>query len=90
MHRRFETVICQAGSSGDDDAVYGVSADAEGSFFLAGKTSGSLDGTTLNAGENDMAAGKLDSDGAVLWYWQVLCFPLDQFRSRQSRPRQSV
>ncbi|CAN0083938.1 unnamed protein product [Ectocarpus fasciculatus] len=80
----------QAGASSDDDIVYGVSADAEGSFFIAGKTTGSLDSTTLNAGGEDMAAGKLDGDGVLLWSWQVLCFPLDQFRSRQSRPRQSV
>ncbi|CAM9980650.1 unnamed protein product [Ectocarpus sp. 12 AP-2014] len=60
----------QAGASYDDDAVYGVSADAEGSFFLAGKTTGSLDGITLNAGGEDMAVGKLDSDGVLLWSWQ--------------------
>ncbi|CAN0059164.1 unnamed protein product [Ectocarpus sp. 4 AP-2014] len=60
----------QAGASYDDDAVYGVSADAEGSFFLAGKTTGSLDGITLNEGGEDMAVGKLDSDGVLLWSWQ--------------------
>ena len=53
--------------------TYGVSAGADGSFFLAGATGGSLDGA-VNAGGFDFAVAKISGvDGSVLWSWQVGC-----------------
>lgn len=51
--------------------IYGISADAEGNFFLAGKTSGSIDSAVDNAGEHDHAVMKIDTEGDLLWTWQV-------------------
>lgn len=50
----------------------GVSADADGSFFLAGSTEGSFNGQKENDGFSDMVVAKIDSDGVLLWSWQVL------------------
>ncbi len=64
----------QAGSSAGYDLAYGVSAGADGSFFLAGLTTGSIDDETVNAGGYDFAAMKISGeDGSVLWSWQVRC-----------------
>jgi len=63
----------QAGSNSGYDAAYGVSADAEGSFFIAGITDDSLDGETETVGGYDFAVAKLSGvDGSVLWSWQVI------------------
>lgn len=48
-----------------------AAADADGSFFLAGSTSGSFDGVSMNVGEYDLVVAKIDSDGSLLWSWQV-------------------
>ncbi|CAM9819697.1 unnamed protein product [Scytosiphon promiscuus] len=60
----------QEGSSGSYEVTYAASADADGNFFLAGLTSGSIDGLVDNEGEHDLAAMKIDVNGELLWTWQ--------------------
>eukprot|EP00752_Nemacystus_decipiens_P003778 g3478.t1 len=61
----------QAGSSDGYDFANSVTVDADGNFYLAGVTAGSLDGATVNAGGYDFAVIKISSvDGSVLWTWQ--------------------
>lgn len=52
------------------DIVYGASAAADDSFFLAGATTGVWDAP--GAGGWDMVAAKIDANGSRLWVWQVL------------------
>lgn len=52
------------------DLLYAVSATEDGSFVLAGKTTGVLSGLA-SAGGVDFAAVKLDADGNEIWRWQV-------------------
>jgi len=62
----------QFGSVYGYEAVYGASADADGSFFLAGVTSDSVDGETVNAGGDDFFVAKMSgTDGSIEWFWQV-------------------
>ncbi|CAN0468451.1 unnamed protein product, partial [Scytosiphon promiscuus] len=61
----------QEGSSGSYEAMNAASADADGNFFLAGYTSGSIDGLVDNEGEHDLAAMKIDANGELVWTWQV-------------------
>lgn len=54
--------------------MYGVAALNGGSVVLAGYSEGDWDG--VSSGGQDFAAVELDSDGTVLWRWQViLVFP---------------
>ncbi len=54
------------------EAVFAISADADGSFFLAGSTTGSIDGETVNVGGEDFVVAKMSgTDGSVEWFWQV-------------------
>lgn len=64
----------QAGSYDGYDYARGVSADADGSFFMAGHTDGSFDGETANVGGEDMVVAKIDGDGSLLWSWQARGF----------------
>lgn len=60
------------GDTEGHDIAYGVSADADGSFFVAGLTEGSVDDEFANAGGSDFTVAKVSGvDGSVLWYWQV-------------------
>lgn len=45
----------------------------DGSVILAGNTFGTWTGTSVYSSGTMFAAVKLDSDGAVLWRWQVGC-----------------
>lgn len=58
----------QDGSS-DDDTLKSIAVAGDGTFILAGYTSGDLGGP--NAGETDLVAVKLSPDGDVVWRWQV-------------------
>lgn len=55
--------------SREDDTLKGIAAAGNGTFVLAGYTGGDLGGS--NAGETDLVAVKLSSDGVVVWRWQV-------------------
>lgn len=59
----------QDGASEDHDFARGVSAAADGSFFIADFTYGSWGAT--NVGRSDFCALKIDSEGEELWVWQV-------------------
>lgn len=50
------------------DTAYGVAIDAQGNVFVAGQTSGSLEGTS--AGGQDAFLRKLSSSGVELWTQQ--------------------
>ncbi len=52
------------------DRGYGVSVDGSGNAYVAGLTTGGLDGNTF-AGHVDMFLTKYDSDGAKLWTRQL-------------------
>jgi len=54
------------GSSGDDFAS-SASAGSDGSIYVAGSTSGNLDGQTSNNGSSDAFITKLNSDGSKEW-----------------------
>ncbi|CAN0417589.1 unnamed protein product, partial [Pylaiella littoralis] len=58
-----------AGSSTYDFA-YGSAVSGDGSFYVAGKTSGPFDGAAEIVGWYDMVVAKFDSDGNFLWSWQ--------------------
>lgn len=58
-----------AGSAAAADRAYGVAADADGGAFLAGYTSGTLDGET-SAGDKDAMITRVDAEGAVSWSHQ--------------------
>jgi hypothetical protein len=60
--------IRQLGTSASD-AAYGVETRPDGSVYIAGKTSGALDGSTV-AGDSDLFVAKLDASGALLWLRQ--------------------
>lgn len=60
--------VAQGGTNGSDRLRAAVTGP-DGSFILAGYTSGNWDGT--NSGDEDFAALKLDADGTVRWKWQV-------------------
>jgi hypothetical protein len=49
-----------------DEVFYGVAADSGGAIYVAGSTSGSLDGRP-NAGGDDAFLAKFDSTGTRLW-----------------------
>lgn len=49
--------------------MYDVAAVGDGSVVMAGSTEGSWNED--NEGGDDFAAVKLDSNGSVVWKWQV-------------------
>jgi len=52
--------------SSSDDYAYSVSTAADGSIYIAGSTSGSLDGQ-VNSGKSDAFVSKYNSDGSKAW-----------------------
>ena len=60
--------VAQDGTADDDYAKAAV-ATMNGTFVLAGSTQG--DWNSVNAGDRNFAALKLDTDGNVMWKWQV-------------------
>lgn len=65
----------QAGSTSGFEIASAAAADEDGNFFLAGRTSSSVDGEAVNVGGLDFAVIKLSSvDGSVVWSWQVGSF----------------
>lgn len=62
--------------------------DDDGSFVVAGYTSGAFDG--VSAGSYDFIAIKLDTYGHELWRWQVggkgVSFRLQEVRVRPFNP----
>ncbi len=59
----------QYGSPGDDVAL-DMALDGNDNVYLAGKTNGSLDGTTTASGDDGFLI-KLDADGNPLWTRQI-------------------
>ncbi|CAM9724389.1 unnamed protein product, partial [Sphacelaria rigidula] len=53
----------------ETDRILGAAVLGDGSIVLAGLTRG--DWAETNAGGSDFCAARLDSDGIVLWRWQV-------------------
>lgn len=51
------------------DYIAGISSGEDGSFLVFGRTYGNWTGT--NAGGADFIAGKIDSNGTLVWRWQV-------------------
>lgn len=61
--------MSQGGTSATDEAL-AVVMDSNGNAVVAGSTEESwFSGSAV--GQEDFAAVKLDSDGEVLWSWQV-------------------
>lgn len=60
--------LSQDGTTGND-VVTAVTAERDGSVFLAGSTNGSWDGP--NNGSYVFAAVKLNVNGIEVWRWQV-------------------
>jgi hypothetical protein len=56
-------------ASADSEAAAGVSTDASGNIFIAGDTSGALDGAALGRGDAFLA--KYSSAGALEWTRQI-------------------
>ena len=56
--------------SNSNDAMFGAIALNEGSVILVGRTEGDFVGT--NQGSSDFVAVELDTNGTVLWRWQVM------------------
>lgn len=59
------------GGSDANDRVNTVALAGDGSVILAGSTTGVW--SEDNIGLKDFAASKLDSDGNLVWTWQVNC-----------------
>ncbi|MAE00457.1 MAG: hypothetical protein CMK53_07450 [Proteobacteria bacterium] len=59
----------QLGTSSSDSAS-GVATDSSGNFYVAGSTSGGLDGNT-NSGSSDLFVLKYDSSGTKQWTKQL-------------------
>ena len=59
----------QLGSSSEDKA-YGVATDSSGNVYVAGKTTGGLDGNT-SAGNSDLFLVKYNSSGTKQWTQQL-------------------
>lgn len=57
------------GSASAADRAYGVSGDGAGGAYLAGYTSGALDGET-SAGDKDAMISRVDADGRLVWAHQ--------------------
>lgn len=62
-------VELQDGTTGYDQMA-GAAAGDDGSMILVGYVGGSWAST--HQGSRDFAAAKLDSNGTVVWTWQVL------------------
>ena len=58
------------GGSNKGDWIHGAVALNEGSVILVGGTMGDIIGTNRSGG--DFAAFELDTNGTVLWRWQVM------------------
>lgn len=71
-----ETVLAR--SRGQEDTgdsgsfIRGMTMAEDGSMVLVGYTYGAWDG--VNAGETDLAALRLDTNGTEIWRYQVSCF----------------
>jgi len=61
--------VRQYGSAGDDIA-FGLALDGSGNLYLAGKTTGALDGLTPAVGDDGFIM-RLDTDGNPLWTRQI-------------------
>lgn len=61
--------MLQEGSEGSD-FLTDAAAVADGGVVVTGYYNGTWNGET-SSGETDFAAVKLDSDGDVVWRWQV-------------------
>lgn len=64
------TLCLEQEGSEEDDGIWAVAGGADGSVVLAGYTLGNWNAT--NEGDMDYAVVKLDSEGHVLWRWQVM------------------
>lgn len=53
-----------------DDQAYGVAVDQSGSVYVAGYTTGALDGNS-NAGGGDLFVGKISSSGVKQWTREI-------------------
>lgn len=52
------------------DKLFGAAILADDSVVVTGYTEGTL--ATTNAGGSDFYAARIDSDGALIWQWQVM------------------
>lgn len=69
-HRLLDRVVLiPQGGTDHDDWVEAAVMEEDGSIILAGYTRGDWYGTHL--GNYDFAAVKLDTNGTLLWKWQV-------------------
>lgn len=62
--------VKQLGATSQSTYANSISADLSGNIYIAGQTSGSLDGSTL-AGTQDLFVAKYDSSGTRLWTRQL-------------------
>lgn len=59
----------QAGDPGAADRFYAVAPDGDGGAYVAGYTSGSVDGPS--AGDKDAVLGRISASGQALWWRQL-------------------
>jgi enterochelin esterase-like enzyme len=62
--------VTQFGDTAAADRVYGTDAAADGGLYVAGYTSGSIDGTA-NAGDKDAFVARVSTSGEVEWIRQI-------------------
>lgn len=63
-----DCVARQEGTS-ENDNLYGVAVDQDGSAVFTGLSAGEWDG--VSSGDQDFVAVKIDRNGEELWRWQV-------------------
>lgn len=68
-HRAYRTRFLVQDDTGLGDYADGIAMADDGSVVVVGATLG--DWSIPNVGGWDMAAFKLDADGALIWKWQV-------------------
>lgn len=62
--------ILSQGGTAEDDRVFSILAEDDGSIVLAGVSRGAW-GNSTTALTGDFAVVKLDDNGAEVWRWQV-------------------